>query len=177
MKNAFVTILKSAGILVVGIVFYAATAIFSGSHYEIPPNDTVPANAISTPTPAPTMLQMINAQRTKVGKPVLVEDPKLDTAAAAKVAAMIQYNTFTHQMPNGEPIFKYLGQQYQYWTNAGENLVEHYNSQPEAVNAWVGSPGHYAIMTGNYDAFGWAQAFDTKANCWVAASYYIKYYR
>lgn len=134
-------------------------------------NHRPPATAIIEPP----MLVLINQVRADAGKPPVYEDQKLDLAAQGKVSDQVNRNYWAHKPPTGESVFVYLEQQYPQHSIVGENLDKCRFSHATEVTAWHYSPEHYAIMTGDYNAMGWAEEKNPKDhNCTYAVMYFAK---
>ncbi|HBW37170.1 CAP domain-containing protein [Desulfosporosinus sp. BICA1-9] len=118
------------------------------------------------PTPAPTpekptigvdeqkMLDLINAERSKVGVAPLKTDTKVMEVAKLKADDMVKNNYFSHTSPTyGSPfdMLKKFGVTYQ---TAGENIAG--NSSVEAAhNALMQSEGHRKnILNSSYNYIG-----------------------
>jgi len=92
-----------------------------------------------------------NLQRNINGNlPALIENAKLDEAAAAKANDMFLHQYFEHVSPSGTDPGK-LVQNYGYdYIVAGENLIlGNFSSEKEVVQDWMNSPGHRANILNN----------------------------
>ena len=98
-----------------------------------------------------------NLQRQQNGNlPALIENTKLDEAAAAKAVDMFTNQYFEHISPAGvDPGKLVLNYGYDYIV-AGENLIlGNFSSEKEAVQDWMNSPGHRAnILNNRYTEIG-----------------------
>ena len=87
------------------------------------------------------ILQLVNAERAKVGAPALKANTELNKLATMKSQDMVEKNYFSHQSPTyGSPfdMMKTYGVSYMY---AGENIA--INSDADRVHqAWMNSEGH-----------------------------------
>lgn len=104
------------------------------------------------------VISQTNLQRTNNGLSPLVENSKLDEAAAAKAVDMFKNQYFEHVSPTGVDPGK-LVQNYGYeYIVAGENLIlGNFASEQEMVQDWMASPGHRAnILNKRYAEIGMA---------------------
>lgn len=88
------------------------------------------------------VLDLVNAERAKVGLNALVLDSSLSNVATMKSQDMIDKNYFSHTSPTyGSPfdVMKKFGISYK---TAGENIAYGQKSPKEVVNAWMNSKGH-----------------------------------
>jgi len=99
----------------------------------------------------------INQTRQTMGLQPLVENEKLNQAAALKAQNMVQENYFNHTSPSGIMPwfwFKQAGYNYKY---AGENLAVGFYESEEVYDAWLNSPSHKEnIVNPNYTEVGTA---------------------
>lgn len=132
------------------------------------------STVITDVTPEKPMLQQINRVRTEIGKPALTQDPKLDQAAFEKVSDQIDRHYWLHHLP-GEDTRHFLIDKYP-GKRVGENLAKCQTSDANRVRDWVNSPTHYAVMTGDFDAMGYAEKVNpADHNCVYTVMYFIKY--
>jgi uncharacterized protein YkwD len=120
------------------------------------------------------LLEQINAVRASVGKPALVEDPKLNQAAQMKVDDQVTRNYWKHHL-DGEATFKFVSPLYPGQILPGdENLAKCQTSDSQRVDNWVHSPAHYAAMIGDFTAFGYAEKVNPKDNnCVYTVTYFL----
>lgn len=90
---------------------------------------------------AAEMLSRVNDVRRRAGLPPLASSPLLDRASQEHAEDMLAHSYRGHQSPEG------LGPSerawaYGYRSGIGENIVEQRFSAEEALEAWLGSPGH-----------------------------------
>jgi hypothetical protein len=92
---------------------------------------------------------------------------------------MVTQGYFSHTQPDGRNVFDILTANHITWYNAGEIIA--WNNYPmdstasAANRQWLGSPGHYAIVTStdyNYVGVGLAVDPDTGKKVWTAV--YLK---
>lgn len=84
------------------------------------------------------VLELVNAQRKKVGRPALVMDKATMEAAMQRAAECAIY--YNHTRPNGEGSQDMLDWQYSF----GENIAAGFESATEVMNGWMNSAGHKA---------------------------------
>jgi uncharacterized protein YkwD len=90
------------------------------------------------------------------GLPVLIENEKLNEAAAAKAGDILAKQYFEHVSPSGVGPGE-LAQKYGYdYIVEGENLIlGNFSSEKEVVQDWMNSPGHRAnILNNRYTEIG-----------------------
>lgn len=115
------------------------------------------------------MLEMVNAERAKVGaSPLTLNLPLIN---AANIRAMEISESFSHTRTNDTPFFtalEELGIKYYF---CGENIAAGLSSAKDTVNQWVDSPGHYEnIINPRYTQLGIGYYYDentTYKHHWV----------
>ncbi|MFI9804543.1 CAP domain-containing protein [Streptomyces sp. NPDC052301] len=117
------------------------------------------------------IVQLVNAERAKVGCPALTVNAKLTEAAQAHSADMAAHQNMSHTGSDGSsPGDRITGAGYA-WSSYGENVAYGY-ATPDAVMAgWMSSPGHRAnILNCSFKEIGvglaqpnsyWTQDFGT----------------
>jgi uncharacterized protein YkwD len=125
------------------------------------------------------MVSTLNADRTAVGLVGVRVDARLMTIARARSDDMVANGYFGHVQPDGRNVFDILTAQHITWYNAGEIIASNNYPLDSTVSAanrqWLGSPGHYAIITSadfNYIGVGLAIDPATGKKLWTAV--YIK---
>ena len=120
---------------------------------EIPKKEEVKGTTVATRQEL-KMLELINAERAKVGVKPLVMKPELVKIARIKSQEMIDKNYFNHVSPTyGDPftMLKKFGIKYGY---AGENLAGNQTIE-NAHKSLMASPGHKKnILKSNYTHVG-----------------------
>jgi uncharacterized protein YkwD len=122
-----------------------------------------PNPAAAEASPAGATLRSVNVVRAQHGLPKLRANGSLARAAAGHNRAMIRTRTFAHEVP-GEPALRQRVRRSGYGAGrwqAGEVLTwgAPRQSPSAAVQAWLGSPGHRAIiLDGRYRTAGVAVA-------------------
>src|SRR6186997_793831 len=113
-------------------------------------------------------LDLTNAQRTRRGLVKLRLDARLSELARDRAAYMASSGQFSHTQSNGTDVFDMIDSANITWYAAGEiiawNTAGPLDYSAEfAVQGWMGSPGHKAIVLSddyNYVGFGLAIASD-----------------
>jgi len=92
------------------------------------------------------VLEYTNQVRAEQGKAPLVLDEKLSEAAMARALENSKKNIISHVRPNGTEWHSILISAALTYGAAAENIAAGQNSATAVVEAWKGSPGHYANM-------------------------------
>lgn len=110
------------------------------------------------------LVSLTNARRAEGGLAPLTLDNQLSLAASKKAEHMFANNYWAHTAPDGTTPWYFIrnaGYEYLY---AGENLARGFTTAPEAMDAWMASPGHRNnIMSPNYKDVGFAVLTGTLA--------------
>ena len=115
-----------------------------------------------------TALTLTNARRTARGLVKLRLDPRLTELARDRAAYMAESGRFSHTQSNGTDVFDMIDASNITWYAAGEIIAWNtagpldYSAE-YAVDGWMGSPSHRAIVLSddyNYVGFGLAIAAD-----------------
>jgi hypothetical protein len=102
---------------------------------------------------------LVNIERSNQGLPALAQNALLQKAAELKVNDMIKRGYFSHNTPDGQLPWYWLGLAGYKYQLAGENLAVRVLSSREAVQAWMNSPGHREnILKKGYTEVGTAVA-------------------
>ncbi len=124
------------------------------------PTPTSTATTVPTVTPTPVsdwearVVQLINSQRANNGLPPLRVDSRLVQAARRHSQDMADNNFFSHYGSDGSSPFDRIRDAGYSFRTAGETIAGGYISPESAVDGWMNSPGHRAILLGNYDDIG-----------------------
>ena len=113
-------------------------------------------------------LALTNAERTRRGLVKLRLDTRLTELARDRAAYMAESGQFSHTQSNGSDVFDMIDANHITWYAAGEiiawNTAGPLDYSAEfAVDGWMGSPSHKAIVLStiyNYVGFGLAIAAD-----------------
>ncbi len=100
------------------------------------------------------LFELINAQRSKVGLPTVRRATLLDRVASDYACQMIRGEFFAHQDPvTGDgPGERAIGDGYRFYA-VGENLAAGHETSAEAMDDWMASDAHRAIILGP----GWTE--------------------
>ncbi|WP_374970800.1 CAP domain-containing protein [Terrabacter sp. BE26] len=113
-----------------------------------------PAGA-ATPTVQQQVVQLVNAQRARVGCRALVADARLSRAAQAHSADMAKRRYFSHTTPEGRMFVQRIRAQGYTGSWLGENIAAGQPTAKAVMDAWMKSPGHRAnILNCRYKAIG-----------------------
>lgn len=125
------------------------------------------------------MVSALNADRAAVGLVAVRVDPRLMAIARARSDDMVAKDYFSHVQPDGRNVFDILTAQHITWYNAGEIIA--WNNYPMDVTVstanrqWMGSPGHYAIVTStDYNYVGVGLSLDPATGKKVWTAVYLK---
>ncbi|MFH9427885.1 CAP domain-containing protein [Streptomyces sp. NPDC017615] len=113
------------------------------------PVQTATAAAPSTPRPAATasgdvarVVELVNAERAKVGCSPVKLNSTLSKAAQDHSADMAAHNTMSHTGSDGsDPGSRITAAGYQ-WSTYGENVAYGYSTPEQVMAGWMESPGH-----------------------------------
>jgi len=116
---------------------------------------TSPAAGAATPTVQQQVVQLVNAQRARVGCRALVTDARLARAAQAHSADMAKRRYFSHTSLDGRTFVQRIRAQGYTGRYLGENIAAGQPSAKAVMDAWMKSPGHRAnILNCHYKAIG-----------------------
>ncbi len=88
------------------------------------------------------IVDLVNAERTKVGLVPLTLDIQL--SAAAQIRAEEQYTLFSHSRPNGSAYRTVLDENGISYMGCGENVAYGFRSPQAVMEGWMNSEGHKA---------------------------------
>lgn len=139
---------------------------------EIPeqPEDQNPDDNVSEESVHPyatEILNLVNAERAKVGLSALALD--MNITAAANVRAKEIKQSFSHTRPDGSSFSTALKEQGVSYRGSGENIAWGQKSPEQVVNGWMNSDGHRAnILNKNFTSMGVGYYQDENGvNYWV----------
>lgn len=105
-------------------------------------------------TPAPTttgvtadmqkVLDLVNAERAKVGAKPLAFGTALNNCALFRSKDMATRNYFAHTDPDGHDCFYWFKQYGVSYSSAGENIAMGQRTPADVMNSWMNSAGHKA---------------------------------
>lgn len=141
------------------------------------PTPTPTHTPVVTPSPTPAndwevrVVQLINSERAAQGLPPLSIDSRLVQAARRHSQDMATNNFFSHYGSDGSSPFDRIRDAGYSFRTAGETIAGGYTSPESAVNGWMNSSGHRAILLGNYDDIGVGYVYNassTYRHYWTA---------
>ena len=101
------------------------------------------------------ILNLVNAERQKVGVAPLTLNEDLNRSATVKSKDMANQNYFSHTSPTYGGLTQLLNAQGIRYSYAGENIAMGQRSPEEVMNAWMNSSGHRAnILNSNFTQLG-----------------------
>lgn len=100
------------------------------------------------------LLNGTNAFRSQNGLAALSLNSQLNSSAQNKAQHMVNNNYWAHNAPDGTTPWYFFDQAGYNYSKAGENLAYGFNTSQDAINGWIGSPGHRANMLGEYADVG-----------------------
>lgn len=148
MSLRTISIILVSALLLTGIGVYLAQA-------QKPVENAVKSVQVQPePLNANKILELVNAERAKVGVAPLVSDPGLVATAQSRVDDMIARDYYSHNDPvTGESLVKIKATNPQCIV-ASENINEAYTAA-EALNKWMASkPHHDAMLNEKYTLTG-----------------------
>ncbi|MEU6553456.1 CAP domain-containing protein [Streptomyces sp. NPDC046915] len=146
------------------------------------PRATAPAaktpSAPSIPKPTATasgvaarVIQLVNAERAKVGCSALTSNATLAKAAQAHSADMAAHQNMSHTGSDGSSPGDRITRAGYSWSAYGENVAYGYSTPEQVMAGWMSSPGHRAnILNCSFKQIGvglaqpgsyWTQDFGT----------------
>jgi uncharacterized protein YkwD len=144
----------------VPMLLIVAVGLFFGSPH---PSHKEGVLAYATEISSNRLLTETNERRAADGKPTLIINEALSTAAQAKANDMAMKNYWSHYTPSGEAPWVFIDKSGYAYTKAGENLAYGFSTSNETVNGWMNSPTHKAnMLDGAFSevGFGFANAED-----------------
>ena len=88
------------------------------------------------------IVDLVNAERTKVGLARLTLDIQL--SSAAQISAEEQYTLFSHSRPNGSSYRTVLDENGISYMGCGENVAYGFRNPQAVMQGWMNSEGHKA---------------------------------
>jgi uncharacterized protein YkwD len=139
---------------------------------------TTPVDGTAITAAESAMVTALNTDRTDHGLVPVRIDERLMAIARARSDDMVAKSYFSHTQPDGRNVFDILTADHITWYNAGEIIAWNAYPMDSTVSAanrqWLGSPGHYAIVTStdyNYVGVGLGVT-DAGKKIWTAV--YLK---
>lgn len=99
----------------------------------------------STLSEAEKVVELVNAERAKIGLSALTMDEKLNEAAQIRAKEIV--SKFAHTRPDGTKCFTALDELDISYGYAAENIAGGRNNAADVMNDWINSSGHYENMT------------------------------
>lgn len=130
---------------------------------------TQPATA-QTPSFQQQILQLVNAERRKVGAAPLTLNAKLNQAAQNHTNDMVAKKYFAHNSPSGSTMVKRVNAVGYTYRTIGENIAAGNASAAGTMTQWMNSPGHRRnILNPSFKELGvgYAPANDQYRHYWT----------
>lgn len=102
--------------------------------------------AKATNTSVSGLLSATNAQRSANGVATLTLNSKLNSAAQAKAADMVNRGYWAHVTPDGKQPWWFIANAGYQYTSAGENLAYGFSSSDSTITGWMNSSSHRTNM-------------------------------
>lgn len=169
MSLRTISIILVSALLLTGIGVYLAQA-------QKPVENAVKGvqQEVSVPLNADKILELVNAERAKVGVAPLVSDPRLVATAQSRVDDMIARDYYSHNDPiTGESLVKIKPTNPQCIV-ASENINAAITNE-EAVAEWLSSkPHHDAMLDTRYSLTGISVAKNPKADWYYLVQHFCQ---
>lgn len=120
------------------------------------------------------VFDITNAFRVQNGLPALAASPSLFKSAKAYSTDMAKRDFFSHTSPEGGNLADRLGAYFKNYSMIGEILAKGQTDPQDALNGWINSPGHLAIILGNFDALGTGIAANSSGTLIYAQHFILK---
>lgn len=146
------------------LFFVVQTHVYSDTAGALP---EALAQEVVEPSPeiaVPGALEAINAYRATKNLPAVHLDAQLNSSAQAKAEDLVARGYFEHFYKGQTPWDFMTAAGFEY-VRAGENLAKCYSDGPSVVKAWINSPTHEAILTGDYTVAGLGIAYNAEDHC------------
>ncbi|OLY79156.1 hypothetical protein AYI68_g6784 [Smittium mucronatum] len=117
----------------------------------------VPSTEINSKSDIDSMKDLVNAQRSMVGKPPLQYSESLSKAALAQSKYQNDIQRMTHENKNFEGLLAKANSFGQSFGSAAENVAYNYPSISAVMDGWVKSTPHLANINGDFEFFGFAR--------------------
>lgn len=158
--------------MIISIIFLFVLMITAFISYILgtinPTKPVLSSSAVEKP-----LVDYINEIRAKNDVAPLRDDTGLDNTAKLKAEDMSAKNYWAHDTPDGVPFYVLLLKERPGLKFYGENLVECYQTTQQAIDSWVGSPGHFANMINpRYNIMGAYTAWDNDKKCFITVNHF-----
>ncbi|WP_328399001.1 CAP domain-containing protein [Streptomyces sp. NBC_00390] len=113
-----------------------------------PPAEATPSKPSTPAAPAPAsgdvarVVQLVNAERSKVGCSPVTVNAKLTKAAEAHSKDMASHSNMSHTGSDGSSPGDRITRAGYTWSTYGENVAYGYDSPESVMAGWMASPGH-----------------------------------
>lgn len=163
-RNNVIAFLALALIVLVAWGIWLTNSYASLARTLPPVVDPAPTTPLVIKDRVPGALNAINAYRESKGLPKLYLDAQLTISAQMKADDLVEHQYWAHYRDGKTPwdFFDAAGYKYD---RAGENLARCFSSSQDIVNAWIKSPAHEAVLTGNYNDAGFGVAHNDVDHC------------
>jgi uncharacterized protein YkwD len=150
---------RAVGAAIVTIVVIGTASVTSAalSSLDRPAIARVGAARLqTTPVASPEVrdlqgvLQLINGHRAAAGQPPVTGNAKVAAAAQAHSNDQAANNTMSHTGSDGANTGTRLRRAGFTWMAWGENVAAGQPDVPTVIDAWMNSPGHRAIILGDF---------------------------
>ncbi|NKY18878.1 CAP domain-containing protein [Tsukamurella spumae] len=121
--------------------------------------------------PLAGMTDRINGYRASQGLPELAVDRRLNQSAQAKADEMAREGYWDHNAPDGTEPWHFFTEAGYAYDKAGENLSRCFDDGFDVVQAWIKSPVHEEVLTGDYRQVGYRVAEDDEGCALVVAHF------
>jgi uncharacterized YkwD family protein len=139
--------------------------IVTGQKINIPSTSTTPSVPSDIRSLETEVIRLVNVERSKVGRPALVENGEVSRIARIKSEDFIKNNYFSHNSPTYGTPFDMLRSFKIAYTAAAENIASGQRTAAEVMNSWMNSSGHRAnILSSTYNQIGVGVARNNKGN-------------
>ncbi|RLN51140.1 hypothetical protein BBP00_00009943 [Phytophthora kernoviae] len=110
-----------------------------------------------------TMLDRVNQERAKYGRPTLCMNKKLQNAAQEHSNDQAANNYMDHKGSDGSTVAERINQAGYDWSAVAENVAAGQADVDAVMESWMNSPGHRKNILGDYTMFGTAYAYNANS--------------
>ncbi len=164
-------------IIVVTALLFTVLGIYITKAQKPVQNAVNAPQPISVPLDANKILELVNAERAKVGVAPLVSDPRLVASAQAKADDMVANNYFNHVSPvTGKHGYENIpkGMCVMSSENIQSSPKEGDNNH-DAVTWWMNSkPHHDAMLDARYNLTGIGTAYNPKQDRYISVQHFCQ---
>ncbi|MER6924721.1 CAP domain-containing protein, partial [Streptomyces spiralis] len=136
------------------------------------PSQSAPQAGATASAATARVVQLVNAERAKVGCSPLTVNADLTKAAQAHSQDMAAHQNMSHTGSDGSSPGDRITRAGYTWNSYGENVAYGYSTPEQVMSAWMSSPGHREnILNCGYKEIGvglaqpgsyWTQDFGTE---------------